>query len=105
MGGNRRINRRHLVLWICGAILLLTALALGLVARSIADFGKKDEKRAADVAIVLGAAVTDAEVSPVLRERLNHGIWLYKNGYVDRLILTGGIGEGSRRYWKISNRE
>jgi len=33
----------------------------------------------------------------VYRERINHGIWLYENGYVDYLILTGGVGEGNEK--------
>ena len=47
----------------------------------------------ADAAIVLGAAVYGGEPSPVFRERINHSIWLYENGYVDKLIFTGGKGE------------
>lgn len=27
---------------------------------------------------------------------INHGIWLYKNNYVKKLIFTGGIGEKSK---------
>jgi len=52
-----------------------------------------DEKTHCDAAIVLGAAITDGEVSPEYRERINHCIWLYGNGYVDYLIMTGGVGE------------
>ncbi len=62
---------------------------------SIWRYGKKDSKQQADVAIVLGASLSSDGVSPVFRERLNHGIWLYQNGYVDKIILTGGLGEGS----------
>lgn len=54
-----------------------------------------DEKQKCDVAIVLGAETNRNEVSPVYRERINHGIWLYKNGYVDYIILTGGKGDGA----------
>ena len=60
---------------------------------SIVSYGKIDEKANSDVAIVLGAVTSNGEVSPVYRERINHGIWLYENDYVDYLILTGGIGE------------
>lgn len=60
---------------------------------SIWKYSSKDEKTTADVAIVLGAATYGDEVSPVFRERINHGIWLYENGYVRKLILTGGYGE------------
>lgn len=62
---------------------------------SIVSYGKTDGKANSDVAIVLGAGTSNGEVSPVYRERINHGIWLYENDYVDYLILTGGIGEGN----------
>lgn len=62
---------------------------------SICTYSLKDEKRLADVAIVLGAGATDKGISPVYRERVNHGIWLYQNGYVNAIILTGGIGKGN----------
>ena len=29
-------------------------------------------------------------MSPVFRERINHGIQLYREGYVDKILLTGG---------------
>ena len=60
---------------------------------SICTYATKDEKRTADVAIILGAGATDDGVSPVYRERLNHGIWLYENSYVTAIIVTGGIGD------------
>lgn len=55
-------------------------------------YSVKDEKQEADVIIVLGAATYDGQVSPVYRERLNHGIALYQQGYADKLIATGGRG-------------
>lgn len=54
---------------------------------SITLYSKKSELIHADAAIVLGAAVWGKEPSPVFRERILHGIWLYDNGYVDFLIL------------------
>lgn len=74
--------------------LLLIVFAIG-IAISIWNNGKVDEKAPADVAIVLGASIWEDGVSPVYRERINHGIYLYENGYVDYIILTGGFGEGS----------
>ena len=62
---------------------------------SICLYSCKDEKQEADVAIVLGAATYSDEVSPVYRERLNQGIRLYNDGYVDTLIVTGGYGAGN----------
>lgn len=59
------------------------------------NYGKKDEARPADAVIVLGAGTSEDTVSPVFRERLNHGISLYKAGYAGKMILTGGYGEGN----------
>ena len=74
--------------------LLLIVFAIG-IAISIWNYGKVDEKAPADVAIVLGAAIFDGEVSPVYRERINHAITLYEEGTVNYIILTGGFGDGS----------
>jgi len=62
---------------------------------SICLYSLKVEKREADVAIVLGAATYYDEVSPVYRERLNQGIRLYEQGFVGKLIVTGGYGAGN----------
>ena len=59
----------------------------------IYSYGKINDLTKADAAIVLGAAVWGEEPSPVFKERIEHGIWLYKNGYVDKIIFTGGKGE------------
>ncbi|MBQ7116761.1 MAG: YdcF family protein [Clostridia bacterium] len=82
---------------IMSLILCFLLLLAALTAVSIVSYGKKDNKAPSDVAIVLGAGTADGEVSPVFRERINHGIWLYENGYADYLILTGGIGEGNEK--------
>ncbi|WAV92314.1 YdcF family protein [Oxalobacter aliiformigenes] len=57
---------------------------------SIALFSTVDQKKTADAAIILGAAAWYKRPSPVFQERIRHGIWLYENGYVGKLILTGG---------------
>jgi uncharacterized SAM-binding protein YcdF (DUF218 family) len=43
-----------------------------------------------DAAIVLGASADNGQPSPVFVERINHGIALYKQGLVGKLIFTGG---------------
>ncbi len=63
---------------------------------SIWQYASVDETCKADVAIVLGAATSDNEVSPVFRERINQGIRLYQKGYVEKIIITGGYGEGNQ---------
>ena len=88
----KRIRKRTFVL---ALLLLLLASAAGN-ALSIWNYAGVDETRAADVAIVLGAAASDEGVSPVFRERINQAIRLYREGYVSALIITGGYGEGNR---------
>ncbi|URN93232.1 MAG: YdcF family protein [Candidatus Pristimantibacillus lignocellulolyticus] len=63
---------------------------------SIWTFGNQVQLVKTDVAVVLGAAAWDSEPSPVLRERVNHSIWLYENGYVGNIIFTGGKGSGAQ---------
>lgn len=75
--------------------LIFTFLVLIGTGISIIQYGRIDEKRPCDVAIVLGAGTYNGEISAVYRERINHGIWLWENGYADYLIFTGGYGEGS----------
>lgn len=54
-----------------------------------------DEK--CDVAIVLGAACSDNEVSEVYKQRLNHAIELYNDNKIQKIIVTGGVGDGNSR--------
>jgi len=79
--------------------LAITIIALVLVfftysGVSIWIFGNQVQLVKSDVAVVLGAAAWDSEPSPVFRERINHAIWLYENGFVDNIIFTGGKGDG-----------
>jgi uncharacterized SAM-binding protein YcdF (DUF218 family) len=72
-------------------VFILLVVAVTLAAR-IYSFGNTSSNKPADAAIVLGAAVWSSGVSPVFRERINHGIDLYRNGKVRKLIFTGGQG-------------
>ena len=88
-------KKKKLIWRIILCMLALLALYIICTAVSIVRYGSVDEKAQSDAAIILGAGTWNGEVSPVYRERLNHGIWLYQNGYVQFLIVTGGTGEGS----------
>jgi len=70
-------------------------LFTSFLAYSIISFSNKNELVKTDAAIVLGAAAWADKPSPVLKERINHSIDLYKKGYVEKIIFTGGIGEGA----------
>lgn len=78
------------------SIQLLLGLALIWLAYlmiSIINFPIGNLSSSADVAIVLGAAVSHDKPSPVFTERINHAINLYHAENVKKLIFTGGIGE------------
>ena len=91
----KKLRGKKLAVLISLLVVLLIILCASIAAVSIAQYGKLDEKVRCDAVIVLGAATSGGEVSPVYRERIHHGIWLYENGYVDYLILTGGTGAGN----------
>lgn len=84
-------SRRRLTL----ILALLLLIYVGGQLWDIHRVGHIDRKKEADCAIVLGAAAWHNKPSPVLRERLNHAINLYKKGAVKSLILTGGYGKGA----------
>ncbi len=65
-------------------------LFIAYSAFSILAYSQKNELVKSDAAIVLGAAAWGSKPSPVLQERVNHAIWLYKHGYVKKIIFTGG---------------
>ncbi len=88
--GKKKRNVLLALAALAGALLLYIAAN----AVSIVAFSGEDQTRRADVAIVLGAAVWDGEVSPVYAARLDHAVELYRTGYVKRLIVTGGVGAG-----------
>lgn len=80
---------------IAKAVLLISSalfLAAGFFASRIFSYRDAGTDAPADAAVVLGAAVWGAEVSPVFRERINHGVELYRKGRVRKLIFTGGRG-------------
>lgn len=85
------MKKLRIVLW----LLLLAAAYIGGNALSVWLYADKDETRQADVAIVLGAAAYESGVSPVFRERINHGIWLYEQGFVSKILIAGGVGKGN----------
>lgn len=95
MSGARASTGRRLLRWLFTAALLCALWLLG-VAAWIVWVGDRDQAAPADAIVVLGAAAYDARPSPVLQERLRHALDLYRRGYADTLIFTGGYGYGAR---------
>ena len=71
---------------------IAVAIELFLVARDIRRQSNVDEARAADVILVLGAAEYRGRPSPILEARLNHALFLYRQGLAPRVMTTGGKG-------------
>ncbi len=71
-------------------LLTLFALALVLTAVWIVYDGMNDSGDKADCAVVLGAAVrADGQPSPVLQERLDRAVEVYRAGHVPVIIVSG----------------
>ncbi|HML17980.1 MAG TPA: YdcF family protein [Bryobacteraceae bacterium] len=94
----RRIRR----VWAGLAVLIGCVLAvwlafwLGTTAGAIQRQSTIDEARSADVIVVLGAAEYRGRPSPVLEARLNHALFLYREGLAPRILTTGGAGGDPR---------
>lgn len=78
-----------------GAVTAFIVVVYNTVA--IWQFSKKDQTRHADCAIVAGAGINNTQPSAVFRARLDHAVWLYHEGFVGTLILTGGFSPGAKR--------
>lgn len=99
----KRSRRRRGVFWsliAVGIIVVLAALGLLvpnlIITRSAHAYIVQAPEDAphAQCAIVLGALVhTDGTPSPMLADRLDTGIKLYKLGKVDKLLLSGDHGQ------------
>src|SRR5271165_4218343 len=71
---------------------VLVGASLISVAHAIERQSTVDEARPADVLVVLGAAEYRGRPSPVLEARLNHALYLYRQGLAPRILTTGGKG-------------
>ena len=91
----KKNKKRKLSIKILFVIAAMLVIYTGKNIYDIWSFSTVDQKCRSDVAIVLGAAVYADEPSPVYRERINHGITLYEEGFVDKIIVTGGAPDGS----------
>ena len=88
------MRRRPIRIAICLVALAVAAVVLGIasIARHIERQSTVDEAQPADVILVLGAAEYRGKPSPVLEARLNHALFLYRQGLAPRILTTGGRG-------------
>ena len=73
---------------------LLAALVIywAYLYQQIRTTAGRDEARAADAIVVLGAAQYNGRPSPVLKARLDHVLDLHHDGYAKSIITTGSYG-------------
>jgi uncharacterized SAM-binding protein YcdF (DUF218 family) len=82
---------RTLLKWLLIALIFWC----GAIGATIIRRAAMDETCKADAAVIMGAAAYGEKPSPVFEQRIAHGVTLYKNGTVKKLILTGGYGDGA----------
>jgi uncharacterized SAM-binding protein YcdF (DUF218 family) len=79
-------------------IVLLAVLAgfayLAVTFVQVWQASRRDEARQAQAVVVFGAAQYNGTPSPVLRARLDHAASLYKKGFADTVVVTGGAAPG-----------
>lgn len=73
---------------ICGVIFVLFSLG------TVVYFGQSSKPQKSDCIIVLGCKVYGTIPSPFLSWRLDHAAKLYKEGYGNYIIVSGGQGSG-----------
>ena len=92
LGGTSSASPQRLSMVLIGSagVFALFPLALMLF------FGNTDYRRPADAAVVLGAKVfPDGRMSDALADRIRTACGLYQAGLVQRLVLSGGPGQGT----------
>jgi uncharacterized SAM-binding protein YcdF (DUF218 family) len=81
---------------ILAAVVIGASAMLVYTAYRISVQGERDEARAADAIVVLGAAQFNGTPSGVFAARLDHAVELFKAGLAPYLIVTGGKQPGDR---------
>lgn len=79
---------------VCVVVLLIAGAfaSLRIVGRRVIQHGRKCKPKVSDVAIVLGAYTDGFRPSRVLMDRLRAALDLYRMGFVDYFIVSGGRG-------------
>src|SRR5512146_1147552 len=84
--------RRIAIRIVLSGVLLIAAALIARTAVQIEQQSTRDEARAADVIMILGAAEYRGKPSPVLKARLDHGLELFREKKAPRILTTGGAG-------------
>jgi uncharacterized SAM-binding protein YcdF (DUF218 family) len=82
------------VLEVVAALVVAFILLVGYLAFRVWDQSHHDQTHSADAIVVLGAAQYNVVPSPVLKARLDHATYLYRQGLSKTIITTGGSRPG-----------
>lgn len=78
------------------AVAMAGVLAVGFAGVQMFCFGQTNYQRSADAAVVFGCrAYADGTPSDALADRVRTACDLYRQGWVDRLVFSGGPGDGA----------
>ncbi len=83
-------RKRHLLVRLCGILLLLSALWFGWVYSRIQAVANRDDAKPADAIAVFGAAEYAGRPSPVFHARLDKAVSLYRMQIAPIVITLGG---------------
>ena len=75
-------------------LLIVFILVIILMEVDIITFGLRSKPIKSDCIIILGCSVYGKAPSPFLQERLMKGIKLFREGYAEHIIVSGGKGPG-----------
>ncbi len=81
---------------ILGGVLFAAAAAYTAAFVFVLVVAQLDQREAADVIVVLGAAQYNGRPSPVFRARLDHALELWGEGLAPAIVVTGGVGRGDK---------
>jgi uncharacterized SAM-binding protein YcdF (DUF218 family) len=90
--------RRWLRIAVRGGLVAFALLVVYLVVTFVQVWSasRHDGARKADAIIVMGAAQYNGVPSRVLKERLDHALVLYKQGFAEKVVVTGGRQAGDK---------
>jgi uncharacterized SAM-binding protein YcdF (DUF218 family) len=80
--------------WVRRIATVVVLVYLGSAALSVWLAASRDERRNVQAILVMGAAQYNGKPSPVLKNRLDHALVLYREDRAKLIIVTGGRARG-----------
>lgn len=92
----RRLSTPRRVLLGVVLVVLLTVGYVGVTFLQVWQASRQDHARKTEAIVVLGAAQYNGRPSPVLKQRLDHALDLYRRDLAPLIVVTGGRRQGDR---------